>query len=144
RREGRRLADQPERRAAARVEARRQVRARERRRQLEGARRRVRGMGSRRHGVLARREEPSGRDRKSTRLNSSHRTISYDVFCLKKKNEPHGETIKHIGNPKLLLTTYFALSLLDIRQAAPVATAQVPHNWTQLINHIQLHIHLAI
>src|SRR5207248_9417809 len=27
----------------------------------------------------------SGQDRKSTRLNSSHRTISYAVFCLKKK-----------------------------------------------------------
>src|SRR5437867_10759588 len=27
-------------------------------------------------------------DRKSTRLNSSHRTISYAVFCLKKK-KPH-------------------------------------------------------
>src|SRR3712207_8352693 len=26
-------------------------------------------------------------DRKSTRLNSSHANISYDVFCLKKKNE---------------------------------------------------------
>src|SRR5438094_6907852 len=28
-----------------------------------------------------------GRDRKSTRLNSSHRTISYAVFCLKKKKK---------------------------------------------------------
>src|SRR3712207_7965801 len=28
----------------------------------------------------------SGRDRKSTRLNSSHANISYAVFCLKKKN----------------------------------------------------------
>src|SRR5438094_7674334 len=28
----------------------------------------------------------TNRDRKSTRLNSSHRTISYAVFCLKKKN----------------------------------------------------------
>src|SRR5437867_8641996 len=28
-------------------------------------------------------------DRKSTRLNSSHRTISYAVFCLKKKNRLH-------------------------------------------------------
>src|SRR5207253_11475180 len=28
-----------------------------------------------------------GRDRKSTRLNSSHVAISYAVFCLKKKNE---------------------------------------------------------
>src|SRR6266481_7654486 len=27
----------------------------------------------------------SGRDRKSTRLNSSHSSISYAVFCLKKK-----------------------------------------------------------
>src|SRR5256885_10005454 len=28
-----------------------------------------------------------GRDRKSTRLNSSHLVISYAVFCLKKKKE---------------------------------------------------------
>src|SRR5689334_24497442 len=27
-------------------------------------------------------------DRKSTRLNSSHSSISYAVFCLKKKNQP--------------------------------------------------------
>src|SRR6266496_56853 len=31
---------------------------------------------------------PPGRDRKSTRLNSSHVEISYAVFCLKKKNRP--------------------------------------------------------
>src|SRR2546429_4312205 len=30
-------------------------------------------------------ERPPGRDRKSTRLNSSHGYISYAVFCLKKK-----------------------------------------------------------
>src|SRR5687768_17787505 len=29
--------------------------------------------------------DPRGRDRKSTRLNSSHGYISYAVFCLKKK-----------------------------------------------------------
>src|SRR5205814_7921713 len=29
------------------------------------------------------------KDRKSTRLNSSHLGISYAVFCLKKKNDPH-------------------------------------------------------
>src|SRR5438876_6593648 len=28
-------------------------------------------------------------DRKSTRLNSSHPSISYAVFCLKKKNRPN-------------------------------------------------------
>src|SRR3712207_7051896 len=30
-----------------------------------------------------------GRDRKSTRLNSSHANISYAVFCLKKKTKQH-------------------------------------------------------
>src|SRR6266496_5810587 len=32
---------------------------------------------------------PGRRDRKSTRLNSSHVEISYAVFCLKKKKTPH-------------------------------------------------------
>src|SRR5256885_7259289 len=31
----------------------------------------------------------AGEDRKSTRLNSSHLVISYAVFCLKKKKQPH-------------------------------------------------------
>src|SRR5437764_8246745 len=33
-----------------------------------------------------------GTDRKSTRLNSSHRCISYAVFCLKKKKEQAPDT----------------------------------------------------
>src|SRR5574337_1026078 len=33
-----------------------------------------------------------GRDRKSTRLNSSHHSISYAVFCLKKKTTWSGAT----------------------------------------------------
>src|SRR5437667_3741214 len=32
-----------------------------------------------------------GKDRKSTRLNSSHITISYAVFCLKKKKKKKNE-----------------------------------------------------
>src|SRR5438876_8095922 len=32
-------------------------------------------------------------DRKSTRLNSSHPSISYAVFCLKKKNKNNNTTI---------------------------------------------------
>src|SRR5256885_12943281 len=36
-------------------------------------------------GERVRRQRP-GRDRKSTRLNSSHLVISYAVFCLKKKS----------------------------------------------------------
>src|SRR5438552_12676896 len=36
-----------------------------------------------------------GRDRKSTRLNSSHQIISYAVFCLKKKKKnTHKHNIK--------------------------------------------------
>src|SRR5689334_24167100 len=31
--------------------------------------------------------QPTGPDRKSTRLNSSHSSISYAVFCLKKKKK---------------------------------------------------------
>src|SRR6266705_5419879 len=31
--------------------------------------------------------KPGAGDRKRTRLNSSHRTISYDVFCSKKKKK---------------------------------------------------------
>src|SRR5438874_8531998 len=41
-----------------------------------------------------------GRDRKSTRLNSSHVEISYAVFCLKKKKDGSGrllERIEHSG-----------------------------------------------
>src|SRR2546430_7133932 len=36
-------------------------------------------------GPWSSRRAPRGRDRKSTRLNSSHSQISYAVFCLKKK-----------------------------------------------------------
>src|SRR5437667_7185737 len=39
-----------------------------------------------------------GEDRKSTRLNSSHITISYAVFCLKKKKNKHAT--KDINNTK--------------------------------------------
>src|SRR2546427_5588482 len=42
---------------------------------------------------IAARLDPSGqaaRDRKSTRLNSSHSQISYAVFCLKKKKTNRG------------------------------------------------------
>src|SRR3970282_2693193 len=34
-------------------------------------------------------------DRKSTRLNSSHITISYAVFCLQKKKQHITENIRH-------------------------------------------------
>src|SRR5438874_4979322 len=37
--------------------------------------------------VIQSRDASQSRDRKSTRLNSSHVEISYAVFCLKKKNK---------------------------------------------------------
>src|SRR5688572_32539017 len=37
--------------------------------------------------AFAKRCSPADRDRKSTRLNSSHSQISYAVFCLKKKKK---------------------------------------------------------
>src|SRR5256885_10917995 len=43
-----------------------------------------RGAGSRRRAPA---EALARRDRKSTRLNSSHLVISYAVFCLKKKKD---------------------------------------------------------
>src|SRR5256885_12398000 len=42
-----------------------------------------RGPSRRRRGA----RRPTTRDRKSTRLNSSHLVISYAVFCLKKKKK---------------------------------------------------------
>src|SRR5690554_7542557 len=41
--------------------------------------------------VIMRAAEKTVKDRKSTRLNSSHVRISYAVFCLKKKNESRSE-----------------------------------------------------
>src|SRR3712207_7163061 len=51
--------------------------------------------------VEAHRDAAYGRDRKSTRLNSSHANISYAVFCLKKKKN-HSRTFLqslHISPP---------------------------------------------
>src|SRR5690349_23957809 len=38
----------------------------------------------------------ASRDRKSTRLNSSHVEISYAVFCLKKKKKKNTENVRAI------------------------------------------------
>src|SRR5690242_21612814 len=40
-------------------------------------------------------ERVSVRDRKSTRLNSSHMSISYAVFCLKKKKRKKNVDLQH-------------------------------------------------
>src|SRR2546430_10543743 len=45
-------------------------------------------------GRRADRQRPWSRDRKSTRLNSSHSQISYAVFCLKKKKKKQIITVE--------------------------------------------------
>src|SRR5690348_17954872 len=50
--------------------------------------------------LLERRDVRLGVDRKSTRLNSSHPSISYAVFCLKKKNKTYiNTTANKTGGP---------------------------------------------
>src|SRR5207249_10083894 len=49
--------------------------------------------GQRQRDRAARR--PAGADRKSTRLNSSHVSISYAVFCLKKKKKKNKYNIRN-------------------------------------------------
>src|SRR5256885_9246681 len=58
------------------------------------------GPGQERHAHLPARPDQGGadrrRDRKSTRLNSSHLVISYAVFCLKKKKN----SLCHYAGPR--------------------------------------------
>src|SRR5690242_20858503 len=50
-------------------------------------------------------------DRKSTRLNSSHMSISYAVFCLKKKNNTLSVNF-HTALAYFTLIQYFAVLIL--------------------------------
>src|SRR5438876_4332325 len=60
----------------------------------------------------AKREFIAKRDRKSTRLNSSHPSISYAVFCLKKKKKKIAVTSCRNGTvtPKPLLITHVLIT----------------------------------
>src|SRR5438270_6264049 len=49
----------------------------------------------------------SERDRKSTRLNSSHSQISYAVFCLKKKKK---KITHHVSDSSVLMLNIISLS----------------------------------
>src|SRR5438128_8903307 len=53
------------------------------------------GLPVRERRVRLRRRVRLGLDRKSTRLNSSHGSISYAVFCLKKKNKHKDQQCEH-------------------------------------------------
>src|SRR5258708_13147228 len=53
------------------------------------------------------------RDRKSTRLNSSHQIISYAVFCLKKKKHLDFKNGQHHGNRQNTNTPEYTIPLLS-------------------------------
>src|SRR5256885_12284630 len=55
-------------------------------------------MSSRRWRASSSVSWPAFRDRKSTRLNSSHLVISYAVFCLKKKKESQVKIDQRFAN----------------------------------------------
>src|SRR5690606_41975956 len=57
-----------------------------------------RGAGTGGPGAAGTQYQPVGRDRKSTRLNSSHVKISYAVFCLKKKKTTGGSATRSGGH----------------------------------------------
>src|SRR5258708_31838887 len=59
-------------------------------------------LARRRHGTREVGASHRSRDRKSTRLNSSHQIISYAVFCLKKKTKAeasYNQTLKRTSRP---------------------------------------------
>src|SRR5206468_9379248 len=60
-------------------------------RAVQSARSSVRGRTRTSSNVSESRSLPGAKDRKSTRLNSSHDQISYAVFCLKKKKKKKKE-----------------------------------------------------
>src|SRR2546427_7083176 len=59
------------------------------------------------------------KDRKSTRLNSSHSQISYAVFCLKKKTENYIHYDLHVHSHRPELCSRQARSLRDVRLQHP-------------------------
>src|SRR5256885_10672554 len=63
--------------------------------------------------ILAAKMDASGsKDRKSTRLNSSHLVISYAVFCLKKKKHSGSPCAAHTSSPLAIpLSTAFTATL---------------------------------
>src|SRR4051812_49773487 len=61
------------------------------------------------------------RDRKSTRLNSSHMSISYAVFCLKKKKKwENGRIRNKRNNTKRVTVTTFTPSVHADRRDSPM------------------------
>src|SRR5256885_9974590 len=74
----------------------------------------------------------SHRDRKSTRLNSSHLVISYAVFCLKKKKKtethiPHTLPTNLATMPRPTSTTYRSCDNHDSISLCPTPLTARPY-----------------
>src|SRR2546430_7468204 len=87
------------------------------------------------------RRADAARDRKSTRLNSSHSQISYAVFCLKKKKNQHHPFLPH--HAIRVLSTYHApvehLATIRPLPAHSLPTPPtLPHAHALLRSHLRL------
>src|SRR2546430_13479008 len=69
------------------------------------------GEGEKLAGLERIAEAEEGKDRKSTRLNSSHSQISYAVFCLKKKKRQICSKLGSLPSKALSVRTLTCLSL---------------------------------
>src|SRR2546430_10481461 len=82
---------------------------------------------------------PRGRDRKSTRLNSSHSQISYAVFCLKKKKCEFNYHLRILPFSSHFLYYVFAISdLVSILRNS--RTGPALHATETIIELLILHI----
>src|SRR3989449_5931212 len=90
------------------------------------------------------------KDRKSTRLNSSHGYISYAVFCLKKKTrrrraldaEFHRQVAAAARNPVHAAVTH-ALTALEIKEVAQPAELTPEDDASIIASHLAIHDAIA-
>src|SRR5262245_63306630 len=71
------------------------------------------------------------RDRKSTRLNSSHLGISYAVFCLKKKKKDVTTGIAEHFDDSELRYLHFPLSIAENELQPTCASTESPAGWNR-------------
>src|SRR4051812_24017602 len=88
--------------------------------------------------VLCSLSEPSESDRKSTRLNSSHMSISYAVFCLKKKRgvaDGPGDTQFLESRPMSVEPAEFVRWVADDEDLAELVNEAKYRNWEGRAEH---------
>src|SRR6266849_2365544 len=93
----------------------------------------------RRHRIDPRR--PHRRDRKSTRLNSSHEWSSYAVFCLKKKiNKAMAKsTQRRQANKTFIAATLGGILALRVLGSAFASSSNLPFFFDLTCGHRNLH-----